>query len=155
MDLVDLLDLVDLWGWRLLLLLVLAALAFAELGTAYSRIVAFAVTFEAVGFLAMTALLAVTALSFPGQLSHLFHHFLILVAILHVFAGKASTVLPTPPRGGIALTVHLQTKSLLTVASHLLLLSRASRRLLDRAPLRKGAFLELWCVNELWHLNIF
>ena len=79
----------------------------------------------------MTALLAMAAFSFPGQLSHLFHHFLFLGAILHVFAGKASTVLSTPPRGGIALTVHLQAKSLLTVASGLSFLRRASRRLLD------------------------
>ena len=108
---------------RLLLLLVLTALAFAELGTPYSGIVAFAVSFETVGFLAMTALLAMTAFSFPGQLAHLLHHVLVLVAILHVFAGKAGTVLSTPPRGGIALTVHLEAKGLLTVASGLLLLS--------------------------------
>lgn len=79
----------------------------------------------------MTALLAVAALTFSGQLSHLFNHFLFLVTILYVFAGKASTVLSTPPRGGIALTVHLQAKSLLTVASGLSFLRRASRRLLD------------------------
>lgn len=79
----------------------------------------------------MTALLAMAALSFSGQLSHFFYHFLILVTILHVFAGKASTVVSTPPRGGIALTVHLQAKSLLTVASGLSFLRRAGRRLLD------------------------
>lgn len=155
MDQVDLLDLLDCLGRWLLLLLVLAALAFAELGAACSGIVAFAVTFEAVGFLAMTALLAVTALSFSGQLSHLFHHLLFIIAVLHVFAGKTSAVLSTPPRGGIALTVHLKTKSLLTVASQLPLLSGGSHRLLDRTPFRKGVFLELWCVNELRDLNIF
>ena len=107
MDQVDLLDLLDYLGWWLLLLLVLAALTFAELRAAYSGIVAFAVTFEAVGFLAMTALLTVTALSFSGHLSYLFHHLLFVITVLHIFAGKTSAVLSTPPRGGIALTVHL------------------------------------------------
>lgn len=150
-----LMDLLHHLRRRLLLLLVLAALAFAGLGASYSGIVAFAVSFEAVGFLAMAALLPMTALSFPSQLSYLFLQLLVLVAILHVFAWNTSTVLSTPSRGGKALTVHLKAKGLLTVASVLPFLSRPCRRLLEWTPLRKGIFLDLWCVNKLWDLNIF